>query len=50
MEIKRKTTILIIACLLMSLPAVQAKWRPIKPGDHVFDANVLPTACVKRQS
>lgn len=38
MEIKRKTTILIIACLFMSLPAVQAKWRPIKPGDHVFDA------------
>ena len=24
--------------MFMSLPAVQAKWRPIKPGDHVFDA------------
>lgn len=38
MEIKRKTTILIIACLFMSLPVASAKWRPIKPGDHVFDA------------
>lgn len=38
MEIKKKTTILIIACLFMSLPVASARWRPIKPGDHVFDA------------
>lgn len=38
MEIKRKTAILIIACLFISLPVASAKWRPIKPGDHVFDA------------
>ena len=38
MKIRRKTTILIIACLFLSLPAASAKWRPIKPGDHVFDA------------
>ena len=38
MEIKKKTTILILACLFLSLPVASAKWRPIKPGDHVFDA------------
>ena len=38
MEIKKKTAILIIACLFASLPAASAKWRPIKPGDHVFVA------------
>lgn len=34
----KKITLLILAGLFICLPAAQAKWRPIKPGDHVFDA------------
>lgn len=38
MKCGKKITLLIIAGLFICLPAAQAKWRPIKPGDHVFDA------------
>lgn len=38
MKRSKKITLLILAGLFICLPAAQAKWRPIKPGDHVFDA------------
>ncbi|PWM76978.1 MAG: hypothetical protein DBY32_09100 [Phascolarctobacterium sp.] len=37
MKLGKKITLLIIAGLFVSLPVASAKWRPIKPGDHVFD-------------
>lgn len=38
MKLGKKICLLIVVSLCVGLPVASAKWRPIKPGDHVFDA------------